>query len=313
MKKIVLLLPCLLLMSACSSQRASLAVQSFEHLNYPYKVKQVKLDDGKVIAYMDEGKGAQTLIFVHGLGSYAPAWKKNLAVLKKDFRCVALDLPGYGKSSKGQYDATMTAFANNLVAFMDHLKIDQAVLVGHSMGGQIATTVALQSPERVSQLVLLAPAGFETFSPEESQLLIGLFTAETVKTTTDEQIKTNLALNFHKMPEDATFMVDDRIGMRKAEGFDDYCYVVAACVRGMLNEPVYDQLGNIAQKTLVVFGENDALIPNRYLHQATTTEVARSGVEKMPNAELKMIPLAGHFVQFEKAAEVNSVISSFLK
>ena len=312
MKKITILLPFLLL-GACAFQQSSLPFDSSDVTVYPYLVKQVKLDDGKVIAYMDEGKGAHALVFIHGLGSYAPAWKKNMETLKKDFRCLALDLPGYGKSSKGKYEATMSSFAKDLIAFLDHLKIEKATLVGHSMGGQIAIATALQYPERVGQLVLVAPAGFETFTPQESQLLRSLLTAETVKATSDEQIKANLAANFYEMPEDAAFMATDRIEMRNAEGFDDYCFVVAACVRGMLDEPVFEQLEKISQKTLVVFGENDALIPNRYLHQETTADIARRGVEKMSRAELKLIPGAGHFVQFEKSAEVNEAILSFLK
>ncbi|MDO8897890.1 MAG: alpha/beta fold hydrolase [Bacteroidales bacterium] len=81
---------------------------SFDEIPYPFDVKKVQIDENTEIAYIDEGSGKETIIFIHGLGSYLPAWKKNIEGLSSDFRCIAIDLPGYGKSSKLPHSGLMT-------------------------------------------------------------------------------------------------------------------------------------------------------------------------------------------------------------
>ena len=79
------------------------------------EIKQVRLDEGIEIAYADEGQGPETIVFLHGLGSYAPAWIKNVSVLKEKYRCIAVDFPGFGKSSKGAYSGKMSFFSEKVV------------------------------------------------------------------------------------------------------------------------------------------------------------------------------------------------------
>jgi pimeloyl-ACP methyl ester carboxylesterase len=305
-----LLLLCLL--AACTTQKQLPSVPHFDELSYPFPTPKAELPDDIEIAYFDEGKGAQTLIFVHGLGSYAPAWKKNIEALSQHYRCIAVDLPGYGKSSKGKYEASMTFYAATIKDFMDVLNIDQAVLVGHSMGGQISMTFALAYPERVSKLVLVAPAGFETFTKGEKQWFREVLTPTAVKLTSVEQIRENIAWNFYDMPKEATFMIDDRIAMRNAKGFDAYCYIIPECVKGMVDQPVFEYLPDIQQPTLAIFGQQDNLIPNRFLNGGKTKDIGEQGVSQMPNAQLIMVDEAGHFVQFEKADVVNQEILKFI-
>jgi pimeloyl-ACP methyl ester carboxylesterase len=312
MKKIVFL-SLIALLSACSFQQSVPSVTTFDELAYPFAVQKVTLDNGMEIAYMDEGRGEQTLLFIHGLGSYAPAWKKNISSLSQSARCIAIDLPGYGKSSKGKYEASMSAFADVVQNFIEKLNLEKVTLVGHSMGGQISIMTALAYPDQIDQLILVAPAGFETFTPGQKQWFREVLTPRAVRLTSVDQIKSNIGWNFHDMPDDAFFMVSDRIAMRKAEGFGAYCYIIPECVRGMVDQPVFDYLNRIQQKTLVIFGENDNLIPNRFLNGGETADYARKGAEQIPNCQLEILSKAGHFVQFEKADRVNELIQGFLK
>src|SRR6056297_1256023 len=71
----------------------------FADLAYPYPVSYQQLENGQRVAYIDEGEG-EPLVLIHGFGSYIPAWKKNIAALSENHRVIALDLPGFGKSSK---------------------------------------------------------------------------------------------------------------------------------------------------------------------------------------------------------------------
>lgn len=300
------------LSGACSLQKQAPSVQSFDELSYPFATHQVQLPDGLEIAYFDEGKGEEVILFIHGLGSYAPAWKKNIEALKNDYRCIAIDLPGYGKSSKGKYEASMAYYARVVREFLEGLDIEKATLAGHSMGGQIAITTALAYPGLVERLVLVSPAGFETFHKGERQWFREVMTPTAVKLTTVEQIRENIAWNFYQMPADAEFMITDRIAMRSATDFDAYCYIIPECVKGMVDQPVFSELPNVQQPALVIFGHQDNLIPNRFLNGGETEDIGKQGVAQMPNARLLMVDKAGHFVQFEQAETVNDAIRGFL-
>jgi len=312
MKNYLILLSLCFCISSCSFQKSISKINSFEEISYPYEVKTQLLADGKSIAFMDEGQG-EPILFIHGLGSYAPAWKKNIAALSKNNRCIAIDLPGYGRSSKGNYNASMSSYAKTIIDFIDQLGLEKVSLAGHSMGGQISMMTALAFPEKVDRLILVSPAGFETFSPGEKQWFREVLTPTAVKLTPVDNIISNISSNFYQMPKDAQFMITDRIEMRNAKDFDAYCHIIPECIKGMVNEPVFEYLDRIKNRTLVIYGDSDNLIPNRFLHGGKTEDVANAGANKIPNAELHLIPKAGHFVHFEKSEQVNSIISKFLK
>lgn len=312
MRKIFGLFLISILFAACGIQQNLSPLQSFEELQYPYAVKKIQLSDDIEVAYVDEGRGEETIIFIHGLGSYLPAWKKNIEGLKGQYRCIAIDLPGYGKSSKGEYSGSLRFYAQVVAEMIDSLKLKNVTLAGHSMGGQISIIAGLGYPDKVQNLVLVAPAGFETFTKGQKQWFREVMTANGVKLTTAEQIKVNLAYNFYRLPKEAEFMITDRMNMRSAVDFDAYCYIIPKNVQGMVDDPVYDFLPQIKQPVLVIFGENDNLIPNRYLNPGTTEAVARDGAGRIPQSELHLLPKTGHFAQFESAGEVNRLIGEFL-
>src|SRR5690625_2659656 len=301
-----------ILMSSCASNKIPM-LQSMEEMDYKYPVKKIALSDDTTIAYADQGSGEQTLILIHGLGSYLRAWENNIEALSENYRVIAVDLPGYGKSSKGNYEFSMTYYAGVLKEISEVLELKNVVLVGHSMGGQIALTAALQYPQWVEKMVLVAPAGFEKFNKGEREWFRNVMALDAVKYTTVEQIRTNLSYNFYNMPEEAEFMFTDRVAMRGTPGFDGYCYAVSESVKGMVDQPIYEFLPEIKQPTLVIFGENDNLIPNRFLNGGKTEKYVRDGVGQMPNAELIMLSKTGHFAQFETSEKVNSEIKNFLE
>ena len=291
--------------------------KSMLDFKYPYKTKFINLSNDIRVAYVDEGKGEQTLIFIHGLGSYLPAWQKNIEVLKADYRCIALDLPGYPKSSKGDYPYDMTFFASVVLEMIETLNLKNPVLVGHSMGGQVAITAVLKSPEVLTKLILVDPAGIEVFSETEAMILKSVLTPAGIKNTPVDQIKKNFDVNFATgvTPEDALFMYNDRLYMRDTEKeYDHYCNMIPKCVAGMLDEPVFERLKSIKTPTLIFFGKQDYLIHNKYLHPDLTTEkVAQTAKSQIANSQLFMIDNAGHFAMWDNAEMVNSKIQIFLE
>jgi len=80
----------------------------------------------------------------------------------------------------------------------------------------------------------------------------------------------------------------------------------------MVDEPVLDYLQDIKAPTLIFFGENDNLIPNRFLNPGWTVDIAKNGANKIPNNKLVMVPHCGHFMMFEKPETFNTEVTNFL-
>jgi pimeloyl-ACP methyl ester carboxylesterase len=303
----------LVLVVACTPYKNLTKIGSMDELQYDYPVKYAELSDGIKLAYVDEGKGPETIIMIHGLGSYLPAWKKNIADLSKNFRVIAIDLPGYGKSSKAPHSGLMTFYAGVVGEFIQTMKLGAVNLAGHSMGGQISMILALEKPEFVKRLILVDPAGFEAFHAGQKNWFKDVMTPNLVRLTTVEGIEANLAANFYRMPKDALFMIEDRIAMRDADDFENYCLAVARSVHGMVEEPVLGKLDRISMPTLIFFGEYDMLIPNRYLNPGFTSKIAETGASMIKGSKLVMVPKCGHFMMFEKSEVFNTEVRAFLR
>jgi pimeloyl-ACP methyl ester carboxylesterase len=305
----------LLLMTATLPACKPPARRAFAELTYPEPVQHtLTLQVGSAtVAYTDHGQGEETLVLIHGLGSYLPAWKNNVGALARGRRVIAIDLPGYGKSSKSDdYAYSMAFFATIVQGVIDELGLHQPVLVGHSMGAQIAMTHALRYPGKARALVLASPAGLETFEDGEAQWLADAVTDDFTCKATPEAIWSRTTQNFHHMPKDARFMATDRVEVIGGPDFPQYCRAVSRSVRAMLDEPVYARLPEVDVPVLVVFGKYDQLIPNPFMHGGSTERLAKKTVPRLPRAELVMLPRAGHMAQFEQAEAWNDAVLAFL-
>jgi pimeloyl-ACP methyl ester carboxylesterase len=285
---------------------------AFTELPYPVETKTVKVGNAE-IAYADLGQGERTLVLIHGLGSYLPVWKRNVDVLARNHRVIAIDLPGYGKSAKLNFPYSMEFFAEAVRGVVRELDLKRVTLVGHSMGGQIAMTYALMYPGDVEALVLASPAGLETFNDGEAKWLANAVTPEFTCTASPESIYARHITNFYKMPKDADFMVDDRVKVIGGPDFDAYCRAVSRSVAGMLDAPVHERLPEITVPVLVLFGKHDALIPNPFLHGGSTVKMAQKAVTRFPDGELVVLDRAGHMAQFEQPDRWNEAVLEFLR
>ncbi len=281
--------------------------------NYGFPTKQVQLDSTN-LNYIDEGNGP-VLLFIHGLGGNASHWKKNIQELSKHNRCIAIDLPGYGQSTvvnRKHASEQLNFYADQLASFLRKLKINKLSIVGHSMGGQIAIIFSLKYSVLVSKLILLAPAGFETFSTTEAGILTTYATQAFYEKQDSVAIVKSYRMNFYNMPADANVLINERIALKQCTGFALYCAQIPLGVKGMLAYPIKDQLKNIQAPTMILFGSSDALIPNKLLHPSLTVDAVASIANAIPHHQIQFIPQAGHLVQFEKPTIVNQTILQFL-
>jgi pimeloyl-ACP methyl ester carboxylesterase len=117
------------------------------------------------------------------------------------------------------------------------------------------------------------------------------------------------------MPDDARFMIEDRRKLsRDSHRFRLYCETVSSNLQAMLDDPVFPHLKKITQPTLIFFGEEDKLIPNRLLHpRLKVRQVGEKGAGAIPNSRLLFLPKCGHFLQWECGSLFNFWVKEFLK
>lgn len=288
--------------------------QAYDYLTpYPVPIQTLTLTDGTQVAVTDTGAGRETLVLVHGLSSSLMVWQKNLAQLGQHFRCVAIDLPGYGRSPRAPRTLDMIYFSSVVMEVIYRMGIRQANLVGHSMGGQVSMTTALRYPHSIRRLILAAPAGLERFNRLQAAALRKSFKPEALAKATRESITKNVRYSLYRFEPDAQFMIEDRVNLAETPHFDDYCHTVSESVSAMTNGPVWEYLPHIMQETLILMGENDPLIPNRlFSPMLKPRQVAEAGAARIAHSTLQMVPRCGHFVPFEQPDLFNDAVRDFV-
>lgn len=279
----------------------------------PLPVRHVQV--GEVdIAYVDSGGGGEPIVFVHGLSSYLSFWEYQLAHFQGGHRVLALDLPGYGASSRPDAPYTMAWYADVVSDWMVAVGVPRATVVGHSMGGQIAMTLAVDHPARVERLVLSAPAGFERYTPGAADFMKRWWTESRALGATEEEVRANfVAMVFNRTDAGVERLIEERVRLGAHPAFRGTSVAVSRSIAGMIDGSVWDRLPEIAVPTLVVFGTDDKMIPNPVFTGGRTRAVAEAGVARIPGAELVMVPGAGHTVHHDAPEAFNAAVEEFLR
>jgi pimeloyl-ACP methyl ester carboxylesterase len=283
-----------------------------EELQAPMERQYLDLD-GMEIAYVDSGGDKPPLIFIHGLSSYMGFWEYQLDAFTETHRVLALDLPGYGSSSRPDAPMTPPWYAETVVGWLDALGIEKTSVVGHSMGGQIAMTLTLEHPERVDKLVLAAPAGIERFKPGAARWMKDWWHEGRALQSGEVEVRTAFQTAvFNKHDEGVERLIEERVRLGKHEAFKGTSVAVSRSIAGMVDHPVADRLGEISVPTLLVFGTDDRMIPNPIFTGGRTKRIAEEGRDAIPGARLVLIPRAGHTVHHDAPDDFNRAVSSFL-
>lgn len=282
-------------------------------VNYPYPVKRTHIHPEIEIAWCDEGKGKQTVVFVHGLAGYLPLWKNQIDDLKKDYRCIGIDLPGNGLSSSSDYPYSMFFYAESVARFIEKEVGGPVILCGHSMGGQVAMLLSLRYPALIDKLILIAPAGFETFASHEVFVMEQMMHMGNMFYVNMAHMEQTIRQSFYKENEQAEHIVSDIRKIIKLQSVKRWNQMISASILAMLKEPVLPHLSLLNMPVQVIFGEKDAFIPNNLIHPSETTKgLAMKATAVMPLAELHFVPNAGHFVHLEKTSDVNRFLRDFI-
>jgi pimeloyl-ACP methyl ester carboxylesterase len=241
---------------------------------------------------------------VHGFGASLHSWEAWAQDLARDFRVLRVDLPGHGLSPPDpRDDYTDARSLQLLLGWLDQLGLPQVSVIGHSMGGRIAWTMAARHPERVQRLVLVAPDGFASpgyfeygKAPEVSSML---------KLMQVALPRPLLAMSLAPAYADRAAMTDERVtryhDLLRAPG------ARAALLQRMrqtvLTDPV-PLLKTIRAPTLLLWGEQDAMIP-----PANADDYLRA----ISGSTLVRLPALGHLPQEEDAARSLQPVREFLR
>jgi pimeloyl-ACP methyl ester carboxylesterase len=131
------------------------------------ETERTRSADGTEIAFEVQGSESPALVFIHGWSCDRTYWRNQIQPFATRHRVVTLDLAGHGESATGRQDYTMAAFGADVAAVLEAAGVEDAVLVGHSMGGPVAVEAALLAPERVRGII--GVDNFQDFNPEIPQ------------------------------------------------------------------------------------------------------------------------------------------------
>lgn len=255
--------------------------------------------NGVSLHYEDEGAGTP-LLLIHGFPLSSKIWRHQAEGLKGDFRVIAPDLRGFGRSEAPVAGYSMDVYADDMAGLLDHLRIESAVVCGMSMGGYVLLNMLDRYPERVRGacfMVTRSGADDEAGKARRSALAEEVLNSG-VNVAAEAFAKILFAPETAvKRPEIVAEVAGLMRGMKK-EG-------VAGGLLAMKNRPDYrDSLARFGVPSLVLGGEQDQAIP---------VEESRSIAEGLPDAVLCLIPGAGHMVMMEQPEAVNSALKSFLR
>lgn len=249
------------------------------------------------LGYDDAGAG-EALLFVHGFPHDRTLWAPQVQGLATQARCLAADLRGFGETTCAP-PYSMDQYADDLVALLDRLRLDRAVVVGLSMGGYVALALWRRAPERVRGLVLAnTRAGADSPAAREKRLqLIATARSEGSAGVAVAMLPGMLGKTTRDKNPEVMDAVHRMLTAAPVEG-------VIGGLEAMLDRP--DSTGTLATITvpsLIVHGDEDALIP---------VEESRAMHAAIHGSRLEVIAGAGHLSNLERPAAFNHVISEFL-
>jgi pimeloyl-ACP methyl ester carboxylesterase len=276
--------------------------------------------DGAEVSYVDIGPtgltpgssagssgGRPPVVFVHGLGGQWQNWLENIPRVARERRVIALDLPGFGLSDMPHERITIPGYGRAVDALCDFLGVDHVALVGNSMGGFVASEVAIQFPERADRLVLVSAAGISSASVSRAPVLtfgrvatiLSSYSAARHEALARRPRSRHFSLALvarypARLKPDLVYE-----GFMKGvgkPGFDD-------ALRACLEYDFRDRLTEIACPTLVVWGENDFILPVRDAHEFERL---------IPDTRKLVMDETGHIPQAERPEIFNAALLEFL-
>ena len=296
---------------------------------YPFPVKSLSINEQGLeftIAYMDvapeSDANGKTVVLLHGKNFSGAYWERTAKSLTGlGYRVIMPDQIGFGKSSKPtniQYSFHM--MGNHTKALLDKLEVKSAAVVGHSMGGMVATRFALMFPETTEKLVLVNPIGLEDWKRTVPYQSIANATAAgiTKKPSSVKDYMRNVYFD-GEWKEEYDPLLTIQVGWLKGPDKEAMAHVSAITTDMVVTQPVLYEFPDIKVPTLLIIGERDrtAIGKNRVSKEIAATmgqyqELGKAAAAAIPDAKLVALPGIGHAPQAEAFDEYLKALTDFL-
>lgn len=308
----------LLLFASLSTVAADLPVYGprLEGFKYPFPIKVFNFKSQQQdveMVYLDvapEKPNGRTLVLMHGKNFCAATWVDTIKVLTEaGYRVIAPDQIGFCKSSKpAHYQFSFQQLASNTRALLDAIDIDEVTVLGHSMGGMLATRFALMYPKQTEQLVMVNPIGLEDWKalgvPYRS---VDEWYGRDLKTTA--QGIRNYQLNTYYAGEwrpEFDRWVDMQAGMFRGKGRKTVAWNSALAADMIMSQPVVYEFPQLKVPVLLLIGEldntalgKDAAHPALQKELGNYKKLGRDTATAIPDSKLVVFPDLGHSPQIQ--------------
>ncbi|MBN1261968.1 MAG: alpha/beta fold hydrolase [Anaerolineae bacterium] len=268
--------------------------------------------NGLELHTLEEGNpNRQVALLIHGWSSSWYALSPLMKLISQRFRCIAVDLPGYGHSTRLPERTTIRGYADLLAEFLSQVSDGPAVLIGHSMGGMTSVTLALHYRALVERMVLLAPTITGKLSSYINLVVLPVTLMErfglgSLIVSLSERIflgVTDRIMRPASFAERSGITLRDYGRLRADARSHGQGRVRAECFRAMRENDLSTLLREIEAPSLVIWGAEDNTVPLR-----------DAGViaDEWPDCDLRILPNAGHWPQFEAPDPTRRLIASYL-
>ena len=295
---------------------------------YPYKVENITLSTQQqnlTMAYMNvkpDNFNGKTIVLFHGKNFNGAYWKTTIkALTSKGYQVIAPDQIGFGKSSKpDHFQYSFQELAKNTKVLLDSLGIKKTAILGHSMGGMLATRFTLMYPEITEKLILENPIGLEDWKLVVPYQTIDWWYQSELKKTY-EGIK-NYQLNSYydgKWKPEYDEWVNLLAGWTLNSDYKKIAWNAALTYDMIFNQPVVYEFKNIKCPTLLIIGTRDRTALGKPLVSKEVREnmglyqyLGKRTQQEIPNAKLVEIKNIGHLPHIESFEKFINPLTEFL-
>jgi len=263
------------------------------------KARELTVD--RIRLHVVEAGEGPALVLLHGLSATHANWEYTIRAFADRWHVVAPDLPGHGRSAKPDAPYTIDFYAGVIRSLGRELGIDEAVVIGNSLGGQIAIELGLAYPAWTRALVLAAPAGRFGAGVQAMRWAIGAAARPAVLRIA---LPWALARGVHdpSLPacEERRRILVERL---VAEDYPGFARAITRSLVGSIAAG-HQPLAQLTQPTLLVWGRNDRLVG---------LSGSRRVLRALPHARLAVLERCGHLPMLEQPQQFNRVVADFLR
>lgn len=269
--------------------------------------------DGVAFHYKERGEGEPVIVLLHGFGASIYSWREVFTPLADYGRVIAYDRIGFGLTGRpmpgewqGESPYRPAAQVDQLIALLDELGVQKAILVGNSAGGTVAVSTALAHPGRVQALVLVDAAIYFGGNPIPSWLRWLLYTPQM------DRIGPLIARQIQSWGEDflnSAWHDPSRIQPEVLENYkiplqvDNWDRALWELTKASTNLPLAERLKELTMPVLVVTGDDDRIVD---------TELSLRLAQEIPGAQLAVFTACGHVPQEECPQQFLPVVTEFI-